>query len=207
MISAIRRKRILGAAKQVFARHGYTGANVSMICKQAGIGRATMYNYFSGKWDVFDAIIAETVQDVSAAVRMEIPAGIELCDLMELHVKRLEKVFRLLNTNRAFAKVFFRVSAEIPALRRYIDTCFISLIAAELEDCCRAGILAADADCELLAVRMWGELERVVQHYFFSGGSGVSVAFMRELAGRITELEFAGLQGCIVQPENICGCA
>ena len=64
MRSADRQRQILACAKKVFAERGFHGSNVSHICKEAGIGRGTLYQYFDNKKAVFTAILRETLDRV-----------------------------------------------------------------------------------------------------------------------------------------------
>lgn len=51
------RERILTAALQVFARHGFVGATMAAIAEQAGLGTASLYRYYPGKGELFDAVV------------------------------------------------------------------------------------------------------------------------------------------------------
>lgn len=51
-----RKKEIIEAAAWVFAKKGYSGAVVSDIALRAGIGKGTIYEYFSSKEDLFFAV-------------------------------------------------------------------------------------------------------------------------------------------------------
>lgn len=54
-----RRAQILDVAKRVFVRRGYHVANVADICKEARIGRGTLYQYFDNKQAVMLALMQE----------------------------------------------------------------------------------------------------------------------------------------------------
>lgn len=51
------RQKILDAALEVFARHGYYSASVSEIAKTAGISKGLMYNYFKSKEDMLNELM------------------------------------------------------------------------------------------------------------------------------------------------------
>lgn len=51
------RARILGAALEVFATRGYTGATMTAIAERAGLGTASLYRYYPGKGELFDAVV------------------------------------------------------------------------------------------------------------------------------------------------------
>jgi TetR/AcrR family fatty acid metabolism transcriptional regulator len=54
-----KRERILRAAVDVFAEHGYFNAKVSQIAKAAGVADGTIYLYFDGKEDLLVTIFRE----------------------------------------------------------------------------------------------------------------------------------------------------
>lgn len=64
MRSEVRQRQILACAKRVFAERGFHAANVSHICAAAGIGRGTLYQYFTNKQSVLTAILRDTLERV-----------------------------------------------------------------------------------------------------------------------------------------------
>ena len=97
------RQRLLEAAEQVFAQHGYHDASIVKITEAAGVGQGTFYLYFDGKKRIFD----ELVLDLNARVRR---AMIEASSQ---------------GTTRAESELlgfgaFFRFTGEHPALYRII---------------------------------------------------------------------------------------
>ncbi|MDQ0470342.1 TetR/AcrR family transcriptional regulator [Labrys wisconsinensis] len=62
----LRRARLLEAARRVFARLGYEAATVDDIAFEAGIGKPTIYRYFEGKEALFEAVFAQTLDDLEA---------------------------------------------------------------------------------------------------------------------------------------------
>jgi len=51
------KQRILETAYQLFLERGYDAVSISMLQKEMGIGRATMYHHFTSKQDLFEAIV------------------------------------------------------------------------------------------------------------------------------------------------------
>jgi AcrR family transcriptional regulator len=51
------RDRIVTAALEVLATHGYVGAAMGQIAAAAGISTGNVYRYFPGKRELFDAVI------------------------------------------------------------------------------------------------------------------------------------------------------
>ena len=56
-LRAERRDRIVTAATTVFSRFGYRKTALEDVASQAGVGKATLYHYFSGKDELFGAVI------------------------------------------------------------------------------------------------------------------------------------------------------
>ncbi|MCA9636381.1 MAG: TetR family transcriptional regulator [Myxococcales bacterium] len=55
------RQRILAAALETFAAQGYAGATIATIAARAGIGAASLYRYYPGKAELFDAVITPAI--------------------------------------------------------------------------------------------------------------------------------------------------
>jgi len=55
-MSQDKRKKIIEAAINVFAQKGLERGKISDIAKEAGIGKGTVYEYFSSKDEIFSAI-------------------------------------------------------------------------------------------------------------------------------------------------------
>ena len=58
-----RRKEIIRAAMEVFAKHGFNGSTTREIAENAGISEAMIYNHFRNKEDLYAAIIDEKLQE------------------------------------------------------------------------------------------------------------------------------------------------
>ncbi|MFH1466380.1 MAG: helix-turn-helix domain-containing protein [Pseudomonadota bacterium] len=63
-----RRAMLLAAAREVILRHGYRKAGLGDVAQEAGVSRATVYNYFSSKEQLFEAIVDEEVTQLALAV-------------------------------------------------------------------------------------------------------------------------------------------
>jgi len=54
-----KRKRIIAAAIKVFALDGLSNGKIATIAQKAGIGKGTVYEYFSSKEDIFEAVFKD----------------------------------------------------------------------------------------------------------------------------------------------------
>lgn len=65
---AARRSEILDAAQRVFAVHGYRGSSIAQIIKESGLSAGAIYSYYSGKEELFHAVVERTFATRTAAV-------------------------------------------------------------------------------------------------------------------------------------------
>lgn len=63
-----KRDTILRIALAAFLADGYAGTSMSSIAGRVGGSKATLYNYFASKEELFAAVIAEKCQDMMAMV-------------------------------------------------------------------------------------------------------------------------------------------
>lgn len=129
------RRRLLEAAEQVFADHGYHEASIVKITEHAGIGLGTFYLYFDGKQQIFE----ELVVDLNRRVRHS------MAEAMAGSADRIA-------AERAGFEGFFRFTAAHPALYRVVrEAEFVSpetlrLHYTRIVEGYEAGLRAAQAD-------------------------------------------------------------
>lgn len=63
-----RRKAILEAAADVFARKGYAAARIIEVARAAGVGKGTIYEYFRSKEELFFAVFENMMQTAGEAI-------------------------------------------------------------------------------------------------------------------------------------------
>jgi TetR/AcrR family fatty acid metabolism transcriptional regulator len=75
-----KRNKILDAAAKVFSEYGYNKARIQDIAKLAGLGDATVYNYFSSKEDILFTLPIEKTKEL-LSIQEEHLNGIKRVDL------------------------------------------------------------------------------------------------------------------------------
>ena len=80
MVTAIKtpsdkRLRLVGAACAVFAEKGYASTRVSEIAERAGVGKGTVYEYFSSKEELLFAVFESINTDISSRMNDALAAG------------------------------------------------------------------------------------------------------------------------------------
>lgn len=63
-----RRQAIMKAASEVFQEEGFAGASMAMVAARVGGSKATLYNYFSSKDELFAAVTIEAVDATAQAM-------------------------------------------------------------------------------------------------------------------------------------------
>ena len=66
--SDARRRAILEVARQAFLAEGYAAPSMSAIAARVGGSKATLYNYYRSKEDLFEAFMADTCQSLASAI-------------------------------------------------------------------------------------------------------------------------------------------
>ena len=61
--------RILAAARDLFARHGFSATKISDIAARAGVSHGLVHHYFGSKANVFEALIAQVMRSASVLPR------------------------------------------------------------------------------------------------------------------------------------------
>lgn len=59
--TARQRQAIVGAAREVFLRHGYVGATMDEVAAGASVSKQTLYKQFTDKQNLFAEVIMETI--------------------------------------------------------------------------------------------------------------------------------------------------
>src|ERR1051326_2696501 len=69
-------QRILAAAIEVIAEHGFFGAKVSEIARRAGVADGTIYLYFRNKEDILVSLFDEVMSEHLEKARRELATAV-----------------------------------------------------------------------------------------------------------------------------------
>jgi AcrR family transcriptional regulator len=104
-----RRGRILAAAQEVFAEHGFRSADVKTIAEQAGVGKATIYKFFDSKEALLLTIVEENLNHIRDIVLQHLISN-------KPPLERLRAVClgvaQFLVANREFSRVLIQEAGE-----------------------------------------------------------------------------------------------
>jgi TetR/AcrR family transcriptional regulator, fatty acid metabolism regulator protein len=166
-----RREQILDCALQVFASKGYHGASIADVCTRAGIGRATLYQYFDDKRDVLvalaDRITRRVTDAVAARAPLVIPEGFVLTEEVAVRVVTAQcvEVLRVVFADAASCRLLLRAGrgadGVVDELLQSIDAAMLSVLEADLRTAERAGVLRP-LDAHFTARFFLGGIEKIV---------------------------------------------
>lgn len=171
MKGAQRQEQILVHAKQVFAERGYHAANISHICAAAGIGRGTLYQYFTNKKAVFTALLREVLDRVRqwmeqqrAPGDMPLPESLRRNDVVRYSTRRFRRLLGVIFDDERTLRILLReavgLDVDIENLLAEIDDTFIGIVERDLLAWQQAGIVRP-LDARITATLMVGGIEKL----------------------------------------------
>ncbi len=172
MRSEARQRQILACAKRVFAERGFHAANISHICEAAGIGRGTLYQYFTNKRSVLTAILRETLDRVQTLMEQQAatneyppPEQVSRSAAVAVSAKQLRRVLAVVFDDSDTLRILLReavgLDVEVEKLLNEIDEALISIVERDIERARAAGYLRREIDARVIATLVVGGIEKV----------------------------------------------
>lgn len=145
------RKAILEAAVRLFAEKGFEQTSMEELAREAGIGKATIYGYFSTKNEIFLAYCEDELEYAFAILEKKQDEEAPLIEqLVALTLGQLTYV----TSNRNFGRIFAREMAfpeeQTTAASRDLDMHYMTRLTAVLGRGQGRGELPADCDLLLM---------------------------------------------------------
>src|SRR5262245_33597861 len=107
------REAILDAAIAVFARKGFQAATMQEIAREAGYTAPSLYNYYPGKRQIFEALVDRLDEEFVGVFAEPMPAGLHFEQRVELLVRRQLEVTR---RRRGAFKIFLALQGGAGAI-------------------------------------------------------------------------------------------
>jgi AcrR family transcriptional regulator len=156
-----KRKQILDAAIRVFADHGYHGARVGDIARDAGVAHGLLYHYFASKDEILQTIFVENWGALIARFRAveasEEPAPAKLEGVAKI-------LLRTWRNDPALVTVMVREVARSQQLQDRVDEVreAFAIVQRVIEEGQVAGAFRRDVDARLASWLFYGGLEEVL---------------------------------------------
>jgi AcrR family transcriptional regulator len=150
-----RRRDIFTAAARVFRERGLKAANLADIASEAGMDRATLYYYVSGKDEIFHHVVRDAVlrnvesaeairDDGSIGPREKVAAFIRT--LMQSYADHYPYLFVFVQENLSHLDNSTEWNREMLALAMRFNTAVIEMVQQGLDDGSFRGEIGSDAD-------------------------------------------------------------
>ena len=190
-----KRPLILRAATEVFAEQGFASVTVAEIADRAGIGKGTVYEYFSSKDELLFAVFEWMNDKIFERIRSLLDEGgttrERLQRLLDLGVRITREQVEM----QAVVLDFWSASRGTKSEERYNQAClgtfraYRRLIADVIREGQTAGELRAAVDPEAVAIMLVAAMD----------GLGIQIFFDREIdpdktVGGFGEVLLAGLE-------------
>ncbi len=94
---------ILDTALELFAMKGYHNSTISQIAKHAGISKGLIYNYYSGKEDLLEAVLRD---GFGRMVAMMVPDD-GILDTREEFIELIDKVFASVKADKKYWRLYY----------------------------------------------------------------------------------------------------
>lgn len=105
------RAALFDAAARVVGKHGYAGASVARITREAGVAQGTFYNYFTSQQDVFDQLLPYLGERLLNRIREKL----EGCnDAYEREAIGFRAYFDFLSENPEFERILSEAAVFTP---------------------------------------------------------------------------------------------
>ncbi len=168
------RARILTAAGELFARHGYDAAGVAEICAAAGVSKGAFYHHFSSKQALFLALLEDWLEGVDEELHLLQPAR-DIPTALAGMAGRSGSLFQAAGGQLRLFLEFWTQASRQPAVwsaviapyRRY-ERIFAEMIAKGVEE----GSLSPETDPDVAAKVVVGlAMGLLLQALFNPGGA------------------------------------
>ncbi len=130
-VSETRKRQILEAAMKVFSRQGFHEARMDDIVQESGLSKGALYWYFKSKDEVIMAILDSLFERELSGLKelqgQEGAASDLLRKFMQLTIRELQQMTRLLPIAYEFYALAFRNQTVREATKRYLQT-YINLL-------------------------------------------------------------------------------
>jgi AcrR family transcriptional regulator len=164
------RQRIIAAALEVMAGHGYVGCSVAAVAERAGVATGTVYRHFPTKADLFAEVFRTAsqreVDAVARAAALETTAAEQVSAVVETFSGRALKSPRL-----AYALLAEPVDPAVDAERLVFRRAYAELIAGYVAAGVASGELPPQ-DPELTATALVGALAEAMVGPLAAGVAG-----------------------------------
>ncbi len=133
-------KDIIDAARTLFKKHGFKKTTMGDIAMSLGKAKSSLYYYYPGKEEIFEAVINEEMNELSNQIRDAMDqAGSSKEKLIAYCRCRLNKLNQLYNLSDVLRREIADMQCMMTDVRSKFDTSHVELVKEILEEGVRNG--------------------------------------------------------------------
>jgi AcrR family transcriptional regulator len=183
------RRRILAAAVDLFADHGYDATSVSQVINRAGVAKGGFYHHFASKDDLLYAVYGELITRQLVGMQRILDAGMSPADtlralIMDLVETTAASTREALVFSRELSQLGNRRIMQMRSQRRRYHNAVIKLV----HDAQERGQFSAVASPEIVTFTIFGVINEMPRWYRPAGRMRPE-----QIATEIADLVLAGL--------------
>lgn len=147
-------REILSTAKKLFAAHGLKKTTMEDIANALGKGKSTLYYYFPGKTEIFEAVVDEEMRSLLRFTRQAINVAITAKDKLKAYFRtRVSLMEKLQNLSIVVYEEIFNHIGTILKLKQKHDEIQIDVIKEIIKGGVQSGEFKelVDKDMELFS--------------------------------------------------------
>lgn len=134
------KNNILSKSRELFEQYGYQKTTLTDIAKSVGKVKTAVYYYFSGKEEIFAALVKSEAEDFNKKLFGKVETVKDPIAKIELYVETRMKLMQNLSNRYSFLKQeFFELMDIVEKNRTDSDLKEISYVAAIFEDGVQSG--------------------------------------------------------------------
>lgn len=159
----VQRQQIRAAAREVFAERGVRGTGLAHVAEAVGMGRSSLYHYYSDKESLLSDMVGELLQEEHALFRSCLEGEGPPIERLETLARACAALFP---EWAAFGRMIMDLRlGDAKRLRGYLRD-LRREVADVIADGQAEGTLAAEQDAEVLAAVLIGAIDGLLLQYF-----------------------------------------
>jgi AcrR family transcriptional regulator len=179
-----RRRQIILAAQEVFARTNLQGARTRDLAKAAGINQATLFEHFDSKEDLFVAAVVQPMLDVMRGMRERLQAIESVTSPEDMLAMSQASTENYLKTMVDIYPLLAVALFSDPALGQKLYCEQIAPLLKERGEAMRS-LVKGNVDPEILSLAAFGMLFAVAMDRAFTGKTDNLSALARQIASLV----------------------
>lgn len=114
------REKILAAALDLFARNGFHSTSIAQVAAKAGISKGLIYNYFSSKEELLQAIFTKAITDTAGILEID-----ESVPPMDMLIRMATMTTDFMQKNKEYMRLFLTLMMQpdvVKSMKPWFDT-------------------------------------------------------------------------------------